>query len=171
MDGARPAEDFGAVLKARREARGLTRRDLVDASGLSYPYISQLETGSRLPSHKSLARLARALHVEPTELSAAITFDEESMSRPRGDQVLGVAAEAHASAGWQSNPDFLRSRVAGSSASASDPDPDTIVGQLVDLISSLPADDRLDALGRAQRLVMDELVVERVRRATSARRR
>ena len=175
MDHETAGHDFGRVLKARREALGLTRRGLVDASGLSYPYVSQLETGSRLPSHRSLARLARALQLEPTELAAAITFDEESMPRPQPDRmqrplVREMPPPGVGSSGWQANPAFLRSLVVGSSASGHRPDPDLIVAQLVDLISSLPAGDRLDALGRAQRQVVDELVEERVRRATSGRR-
>jgi transcriptional regulator with XRE-family HTH domain len=147
----------------------------VDASGLSYPYVSQLETGSRLPSHKSLARLARALQLEPTDLSAAITFDEESIARPRPDRMQQPLADelppsGVGSSGWQSNPAFFRSLVVGSTASGHRPDPDVIVAQLVDLVSSLPLGDRLDVLGRAQRLVVDELVEERVRRATSRSR-
>ncbi len=177
MDDETAGQDFGRVLKARREELGLTRRELVDASGLSYPYVSQLETGSRLPSHRSLARLARALQLEPTDLAAAITFDEESMQRPQPDRMQRSLADEMpppggvGSSGWQTNPAFLRSLVVGSSASRQRPDPDVVVAQLVDLISSLPPGDRLDALGRAQRQVVDELVEERVRRATSGRRR
>ena len=175
MDDETAGQDFGRVLKARREELGMTRRELVDASGLSYPYVSQLETGSRLPSHKSLARLARALQLEPTDLSAAITFDEESIPRPQPDRMQRPLADQMpppgvGSSGWQSNPAFLRSLVAGSSASAHRPDPHVIVALLVDLVSSLPPGDRLDVLGRAQRLIVDELVEERVRRATSGRR-
>jgi transcriptional regulator with XRE-family HTH domain len=175
MDHETAGHDFGRVLKARREALGLTRRGLVDASGLSYPYVSQLETGSRLPSHRSLARLARALQLEPADLAAAITFDEESMPRPQPDRMQPLLAHEMpppgvGSSGWQSNPAFLRSLVVGSSASRQRPDPDVIVAQLVDLISSLPPGDRLDALGRAQRQVVDELVEERVRQATAGGR-
>ncbi len=169
-DDTEPLEPFGAVLRAWREARGLTRRELVEASGLSYPYISQLETGSRLPSHKSLARLARALHVEPTELSAAITFDDDSMAPPRGEQTIGAAAARPSAAGWQSNPGFVRSLAVGSTAGRHPPDPDAVAHQVVDIISALPAGERLDVLVRAQRRILDDLVEERVRRGMSGRR-
>ena len=126
MDDETAGPHFGRVLKARREELGLTRRELVDASGLSYPYVSQLETGSRLPSHRSLARLARALQLEPTDLSAAITFDEESTPRPRPDRAHRPLADEMAppgvgSSGWQSNLAFPRSLVVGSSASRQRP--------------------------------------------------
>src|ERR1044072_1493869 len=78
------AEAFGRRIKARREELGLSRRDLVAASGLSYPYVSQLETGYRLPSHSALAALAQALELSPSELSASIPYEEALASSDLG---------------------------------------------------------------------------------------
>ena len=100
MDDETAGQDFGRVLKARREELGLTRRELVDASGLSYPYVSQLETGSRLPSHRSLARLARALQLEPTELGGRdhVRRGVDAATAARPD--AAVAGRRDAPAGW-----------------------------------------------------------------------
>lgn len=64
------SEDLAALLRRRREELGLSRRDLADLAHLSYPYVSQLETGYRLPSARATQALAQAL-----ELPASLLFD------------------------------------------------------------------------------------------------
>lgn len=44
----------------------------VSGSGLSYPYISQLETGDREPALKAMRALAPVLDVRPEELAALV---------------------------------------------------------------------------------------------------
>jgi transcriptional regulator with XRE-family HTH domain len=152
------AEEFGRRIKARREELGLSRRDLVEASGLSYPYVSQLETGYRLPAHKALAALAEALEMSPSELSAAIPYEEAlassdlrpSARRPR----LSRRSED-----WYGNPQYVEM-----AAAVPPPQPDSgrVARQIADLVAALPRDQRLDALHIAQRQVLDELVAEEV---------
>lgn len=154
------AEQFGRRIKARREELGLSRRDLVDASGLSYPYVSQLETGYRLPSHKALAALAGALELPPSELSASIPYEEalassdlRSPRKPRSPRTRQ---------GWYGNPQYV---AAGSAIGAGPPppDPNVVAQQIADLVSALPRDQRLDALHLAQRQVMESFVEEELR--------
>jgi XRE family transcriptional regulator, aerobic/anaerobic benzoate catabolism transcriptional regulator len=54
-------ERVGAIVRRRREARGLTRRALANASGVSERYLSQLEGGLANPTVVLLSRLAVAL--------------------------------------------------------------------------------------------------------------
>lgn len=57
-------ETFGALLRRRRLARGLTLRQLALRADCAPSYISKLETGDRLPpSRKMTAAFARALGV------------------------------------------------------------------------------------------------------------
>jgi hypothetical protein len=51
------------------------------------------------------------------------------------------------------------------------PPPRDVVEQVVALLSDLPADQRLDALGRVQSRLLSGLVDEEVRRATDPQRR
>ena len=51
---------FGAVVRRRREAAGLTQEGLADAAGLHRTYISLLERGLRMPSILVVKQLARA---------------------------------------------------------------------------------------------------------------
>lgn len=58
------AQAFGAALKSLREKRKLRQEDL----GYSQPYVAQLEGGHRMPSFKTINKLAVALRVKPTTL-------------------------------------------------------------------------------------------------------
>jgi DNA-binding XRE family transcriptional regulator len=56
VDGATP-------LRAWREHRGLSAQALAEAAGVSRPYVTQIETGSRVGTARTLAKLARVLDV------------------------------------------------------------------------------------------------------------
>lgn len=64
--------ELGRFLEHRRRELGLSRRDLAEQSELSYPYVSQLETGDREPSLKTMRALAPVLDVRPEELAALV---------------------------------------------------------------------------------------------------
>jgi transcriptional regulator with XRE-family HTH domain len=62
---------LGRAIASLRTARGMKRMDLKQRSGLSYPYIAEIENGSkRSPSLKAVAAIAEALGVSPAELQA-----------------------------------------------------------------------------------------------------
>jgi transcriptional regulator with XRE-family HTH domain len=82
---------LAAALREQREARGLSRRDVADRSGLSYPYVSQLENGDREPSLDALGKLAAAFEVPV-----------EDLLKPPD------SAESPAAAGpWLRNPGYI----------------------------------------------------------------
>ncbi|MCC6177463.1 MAG: helix-turn-helix domain-containing protein [Chloroflexi bacterium] len=62
---------FGAVLRDRRRAAGLTQRDLAERSSLDFSYISKLEN-NRLPppAADTVVVLSSILGVPPEELLA-----------------------------------------------------------------------------------------------------
>ncbi len=154
------AQEFARRIKARREELGMTRRDVVESSGLSYPYVSQLETGYRLPSHKSVALLAHALDLEPAELSAAIPYADMTPSPP----VLAAMAASddgtgEDDSGWRGNPAFRPAR------GRTERPHTTVAGvarQVTELVATLPPQRRLDALHQAQRQVMDDVMALRL---------
>lgn len=59
---------LGRAIVARRGELGLKRNDLRDRTGLSYPYIAELENGTKRPSSRALAALAEALELRASEL-------------------------------------------------------------------------------------------------------
>ncbi len=77
---------FGQRVRELRQARGLTQRELARKAGISYAYVSKLETGSMTPPrHKviqSLARTLGATDVETDELfGMAGKLPQELMGR------------------------------------------------------------------------------------------
>jgi len=60
--------ELGRKIAARREELGMSRKELAEATHLSYPYIAQIETGYRLPSGKHQVVLSRVLGVSLDEL-------------------------------------------------------------------------------------------------------
>ena len=59
--------DPDKAIKIVRKHRGMTQEDLAQATGLSRPYLTEIETGRKDGSIKTLKSLARALNV-PLEL-------------------------------------------------------------------------------------------------------
>lgn len=69
-----PAEVVFAILdgenpiKVWREYRGLTQQQLADKTGISKPYLSQIETGKRKGTTEILSAIAKALDVSLDEV-------------------------------------------------------------------------------------------------------
>lgn len=55
---------FGRMVVIRRTMLNMRRNDLVAASGLSYPYVSDIEAGRKEPSYTSLGKLRTALQFD-----------------------------------------------------------------------------------------------------------
>ncbi len=64
-------ERLGARVRELRRERGLTLVQLAEATGLSHPFLSQVERGLANFSLPSLRRIAVALETSPVELMAA----------------------------------------------------------------------------------------------------
>lgn len=59
---------LGRAIACTRLERGLKRRELVAAAGISYPFLAEVENGTKLPSLEKLAALANALSTTPSAL-------------------------------------------------------------------------------------------------------
>jgi transcriptional regulator with XRE-family HTH domain len=77
MATARQPETIGERIKRLRRERGLAQRHLA-APGVTYAYISRIESGARVPSVKAIRKIARALGVtaEYLETGADLHGDE-----------------------------------------------------------------------------------------------
>jgi transcriptional regulator with XRE-family HTH domain len=86
-------EALGTFIRTRRRAHRLSLRRLSEASGISNPYLSQIERGLRKPSAEVLQQIARALDlpVEQLYVRAGIldhTGDDGLVARIRRDADL-----------------------------------------------------------------------------------
>lgn len=82
----------GEVLKAWREQRGLTQKDLASMAGLRATSIGAYERGQRRPDDQAVARICAALDVEPFRLFL-------DMARARADRIDPLVAELRSKAG------------------------------------------------------------------------
>ncbi|GAB4444149.1 MAG: hypothetical protein Kow0031_26530 [Anaerolineae bacterium] len=64
LDGENP-------IRVWRDYRGLTQQQVAQASGISKPYLSQLESGQRKGTAEVLAAVARALNVSLDDIVTA----------------------------------------------------------------------------------------------------
>ncbi len=55
---------FGKNFTIERQKRKLSSRTIAKAIGVSYSYISLIESGARLPGKNTLIRIAHALQIE-----------------------------------------------------------------------------------------------------------
>ncbi|MDW3217099.1 MAG: helix-turn-helix transcriptional regulator [Acidimicrobiales bacterium] len=61
---------LGQAIAVQRVHLGMKRKDLADASDLSYPYISEIENGAKQPSAKAMRKIADALQMSVADLHA-----------------------------------------------------------------------------------------------------
>lgn len=64
----RGLESLGAYLREQRRNAELSLRQLADLTGVSNPYLSQIERGLRKPSAEVLQQLARSLRISAEAL-------------------------------------------------------------------------------------------------------
>ncbi len=70
--------ELGEFIRTQRERANLSLRRLAEKSGISNPYLSQIERGIRKPSAEILLNLSRALEISSNTLyTRAGLIDEE----------------------------------------------------------------------------------------------
>ena len=62
------AQSLGDYLRDQRRGAQLTLRQLADQTGVSNPYLSQIERGLRRPSAEVLQQIAKALRISAEQL-------------------------------------------------------------------------------------------------------
>ncbi len=114
--------DFGTYLRAAREARGLSRQQVADASRLSYAYLSQLESGKKSsPSARALHQLATGVGIAVEELAehAGVPLDRVSDgSSPSRPAPVPPRDEATDGVAWHRNPEWVRTTSISTGAAA-----------------------------------------------------
>lgn len=65
-------KQFGASLRARREALGLSQEQVADAAGIHRTEVSRLEGASRDPRLSTIVRVAGGFGITPSELLSSV---------------------------------------------------------------------------------------------------
>jgi len=78
-------ESLGEYLREQRVANRLSLRQLTDQTGVSNPYLSQIERGLRRPSAEVLQQIAKALRI-----SAETLYVRAGILNPEDGEVRSV---------------------------------------------------------------------------------
>jgi transcriptional regulator with XRE-family HTH domain len=78
----------GVVVREAREAQGKTLRQLAKATGLSAPFLSDVEHGRRRLTGDTLAKVAKALKIPVGALQRVAMFDDVEARYPELAEIL-----------------------------------------------------------------------------------
>jgi transcriptional regulator with XRE-family HTH domain len=162
---------LGDLIQKRRKELGLSRQELAERAGVPYPTLAQIETAYRKASPTRLRVIAEALGLSSADLFDVLTSADLDGNEPRHSS-HAAPAPVRAAGAWIANPTYAASKQIDDSVlamTAEPPDSDP-VERVVDILSELPASERLDALARVQSRLLSGLVEDEVRRATRSRR-
>ena len=81
---------LGQYIKEHRRSAQYTLRQLAEATGVSNPYLSQIERGLRKPSAEVLQQIAKALRIS----AAALYVQAGILEAPDGDRTVAEALQA-----------------------------------------------------------------------------
>ncbi|OBK25765.1 XRE family transcriptional regulator [Mycobacterium asiaticum] len=82
------ASDIGSFIRSQRELAQVSMRQLAERSGVSNPYLSQVERGLRKPSADVLAQIAKALRVSAEVLYVRAGILEPSETSQVRDAIV-----------------------------------------------------------------------------------
>jgi transcriptional regulator with XRE-family HTH domain len=82
------ASDIGSFIRDLRENAEVSVRQLAERSGVSNPYLSQVERGLRKPSADVLSQIAKALRISAEVLCVRAGILEPSESNQVRDAVI-----------------------------------------------------------------------------------
>lgn len=86
--------DLGHYLREQRQAAELSLRQLADKTGISNPYLSQIERGLKKPSAEILQSLAKGLQISAEQLYIhAGILEPESGQPSRPDVRVAINAD------------------------------------------------------------------------------
>ena len=153
------AQRVGRAIQVLRTELGLSRAELAERAGVSYSYLSEIETGKKEVSSRTLYVLADALGVPTSTLMAtaetrvrSTTDAETAIGAPMAPSSAGITGEAPQARGW-----FGRARRAvleepGEAGEPGDPGEPTDLAELAAIFEQLSPEDRELLLDFARRL-------------------
>lgn len=85
-------EALGRAIQTTRTGRGMSRRELAERAGISYPYLSEIENGKKRASSAALIEIAAVLGMRPHHLL--------EMAESIGPPADAVSEAAHQPPDW-----------------------------------------------------------------------
>ncbi|HVE91179.1 MAG TPA: helix-turn-helix transcriptional regulator [Actinomycetota bacterium] len=149
---------LGLTIRIMRTERGIDRKTLASLTGLSYPYLSEIEGGRKHPSTRVLGQIAEALDVELSELIAGaesrmggvVASPRTTSAPPPMEPVARAAASAPQESWFHDRQELVAHAML--SEPAGGPRDDDITDELLDLVRRLDPSDQRRLLDLARRL-------------------
>lgn len=85
---------IGEYIREQRTRAKISLRQLADVSGISNPYLSQIERGLRKPSAEILQQIAKGLRISAETLYVQAGILDERHERARGEAGAGAGSAA-----------------------------------------------------------------------------
>ena len=121
-------DSVGEYIADRRRAAELTLRQLAELTGVSNPYLSQIERGLRRPSAEVLQQLSKALRVSAESLYVRAGILDPDDHAPSTVEMSVLADSTITERHKQVLLDVYRSFVAEDAANGTEPEPEPTVG-------------------------------------------
>lgn len=145
---------YGAVIRGRRSERGLDRKELADQAGISYSYLSAIESGQKMPSGRVQELLSRALGLPAAELLAEANGTLEAGFATGREDRPDIAAHSAMPGPGLAVPFAAAARPAAPPERLNEPPVTTsgVLAELEALVPTLEAEDAALLLSMARRL-------------------
>lgn len=117
--------DIGSFIRAQRESAQVSLRQLATLTGVSNPYLSQIERGLRKPSAEVLSQIAKGLRMSSEALYVRAGFLDERPHSPVRDAVEAdvVLTERQKRTLLEIYETFCRENATSSASDVDSPDP------------------------------------------------
>jgi transcriptional regulator with XRE-family HTH domain len=89
-----PLTDLGEFIRSQREVARISVRRLAELTGVSNPYLSQIERGLRKPSADVLQQIAKGLSISAETLYVQAGILDPDRTTPRTTVVESIEADA-----------------------------------------------------------------------------
>jgi transcriptional regulator with XRE-family HTH domain len=151
-------EALGRAIKVIRTEIGMSRKELAEMAGISYPYLADIESGRGHPSSSALLAVAGALGLSPSTLMAKAESFVHRMHGPNAAAEAPIEAPRQ-SGRWFHDEDRSAAMTTSLQQQARQMNPSSRK-ELHRLIDQLPNEDLPLALELAQRLLREKPAVE-----------
>jgi len=111
-DKAKAAQALGKAITMRRTEMGMKRTKLAERAALSYPYLSEIENGRKMPSAEKLRSLALALKMNVVDLMGLAEVYEDDEAGVGSASVVSMSRTARSRPSDPFEDDVLEDGVA-----------------------------------------------------------
>lgn len=81
--------NIGATIKKLRKRKNIQQSELAGKSGISQTYLSQIETGERIPTIETLEKISKELKI-PFPILSFLSLDANSIQTNKRDAFLRI---------------------------------------------------------------------------------